>query len=391
MGRFETGSFVNTWKQIPLRWFVGVSAVFLFLILILGLRPKDFSFSDRVNWITDQTGIRFSKYGIAYTDPFIEWAGTNLPQSNGFSIEIALKPASAKGDGFNFILALYNEKNSEQLVMGQWRSWIILMNGDDYAHKKRTKRITINTAPLPASTQLITVTTGPKGTKVYAGGQLIRSKKNFKLKIPAGAKSRLLLGNSVYNRHSWRGAVHGLAFYRYPLTAPDVALHFNRWSKTRKFSFAKPDKPSLLYFFDENGGARAIDHSGGNHHLKIPSGVPILKREILALTWFEFGFNRSHVTDIFINLLGFFPLGFLLTATLIKSGGAFGKQAVLITVGVCFMTSLTIEIIQAWMPSRSSDLLDLGANTMGALIGAISCRIFSVWVYSKVKPSGPKG
>ncbi len=376
-------SCVKTLKQIPLKWFIGVSAVFLFIILILGLRSKDFSFSDRVSWTTDQPGIRFSKYGIAYTDPFIDWAETNLPQSNGFSIEIALMPASDHDERFNFILALYNEKNSTQLVMGQWRSWIILMNGDDYAHKRRTKRITIDTAPLPPTAQLITVTTGPKGTKIYVGGQLIRSKKNFTLKIPTGAKSRLLLGNSVYNRHSWRGAVHGLAFYRYPLTAQDATRHFNGWSKTRKFSFAKPDKPSLLYFFDESGGAKVRDHSGGDHHLKIPSGVPILKKEILALTWYEFEFNRSHVTDVIVNLLGFLPLGFILSATLIKSGGAFGKQAVLITLGVCFITSLTIEIIQAWMPSRSSDLLDLGANTLGALIGAISCRIFNLWVYNK--------
>jgi len=182
-----------------------------------------------------------------------------------------------------------------------------------------------------------------------------------------------------------------LAFYRYPLTAQDAARHFNRWSKTRNFSFAKPDKSSLLYFFDEKGGASARDHSGGNHHLKIPSGMPILKREILALTWYGFEFNRSHVADIIVNLLGFLPLGFILSATLIKSGAVFEKQAVLITLGVCFMASLTIEIIQAWMPSRSSDLLDLGANTLGALIGAIACRIFNVWVYSKVKQPGPKG
>ena len=217
MGRFETGSCVNTWKQIPLKWFVGVSAVFLLFILILGLRPKDFSFSGRVSWITDQAGIRFSKYGIAYTDPFIERAETNLPQANGFSIEIALKPASDHDKGFNFILALYNQKNSAQLVMGQWRSWIILMNGDDYAHKRRTKRITIDTAPLPPTTQLITVTTGPKGTKIYVGGQLIRSKKNFTLKIPAGPKSRLLLGNSVYNRHSWRERFTDWRFIDIPL------------------------------------------------------------------------------------------------------------------------------------------------------------------------------
>jgi hypothetical protein len=44
----------------------------------LGLRPKDFNFSNNAQWIHDQPGIRFSKYGIAFTDPFEE-----LREENG--------------------------------------------------------------------------------------------------------------------------------------------------------------------------------------------------------------------------------------------------------------------------------------------------------------------
>jgi len=59
-------------KEISIKCLVGLSVAILFGILVFGLRPKGFSFSNSVNWITEQPGIRFSKYGIAYTNPFLE-------------------------------------------------------------------------------------------------------------------------------------------------------------------------------------------------------------------------------------------------------------------------------------------------------------------------------
>lgn len=70
------------------------------------------------------------------------------------------------------------------------------------------------------------------------------------------------------------------------------------------------------------------------------------------------------------------PFGFILYGTLIRLGGAFEKQGVLLTVAFCFLVSFAIEILQAWMPSRSSDLLDLLLNTLGAWLGALTYRLF---------------
>jgi glycopeptide antibiotics resistance protein len=46
----------------------------------------------------------------------------------------------------------------------------------------------------------------------------------------------------------------------------------------------------------------------------------------------------------------------------------------LITMALCFAISLSIEIVQAWLPSRSSQTLDVILNTTGALIGAMIYR-----------------
>jgi hypothetical protein len=89
--------------------------------------------SNAVSLIESQAGIRFGKYGIAYTDPIEELREKNGLGGNGFSIEITLKPLDNE-EGFNFILALHNGNDRSQLLLGQWRSWNIAMNEDDYDH-----------------------------------------------------------------------------------------------------------------------------------------------------------------------------------------------------------------------------------------------------------------
>jgi hypothetical protein len=357
-------------KKNSLKWLTGLSIAVLFVILFFGLRPKGFYFSNSVSRIEDKAGIRFGKYGIAYTDPIRELRKANDFGENGFSIEIAVKPLNYE-EGFNFIFLLHNGNDRHQLLLGQWRSWIIAMNGDDYDHKRKVKRISVNTASVPPAILLLTLTTGTEGTNVYLNGQLVKSKKDLTLHIPYGEKTRLILGNSLYGKHSWRGDVYGLAFYRHILTDQDATLHFKRWSQDRNFSFARKDKPFVLYYFDEKEGTRVSDHAGGDHYLKMPSQMPILEKELLSSPWKRIKFDKMGLYDIVINILGFIPLGLTVTLTLSKLGCASMKKTVYFTLFFCVAVSLIIEIAQAWMPSRSSSQLDLMCNTAGSVIGIV--------------------
>ncbi len=371
--------------KISLKLMPGLSATILIIILIFGLRLKGFSFSNNVDWIKDQPGIRFRQYGIAFTKPSFQFVQKDISAPNGFSLEIAIKPASKYETGFNFIMALHSGKDRNQLLMGQWKSWIILMNGDDYDNKRKTKRIAVDTASTTPTARYITITSGESGTKVYFDGQLIRAKNDLILKIPNGGQTRLLIGNSVYGKHTWEGEVYGLSFYKYELTSHDAAHNFKEWSKRRHFSFAQKSKAILLYYFDEKKGERAIDHSGGNLHLEIPPKMQILEREILSPIWKDWKLKGAFIQDMIINLAGFIPLGFTLIATLMKLGGIFKKKSVLITFVLCFVVSLMIEIIQAWIPSRSSQMLDLVLNSIGALIGMIIFRFLQIFGQQAVK------
>ncbi len=377
--------FIKHYTRISLKWWVALSVAVLVGILIFGLNPKGYKFANEVRWIKDRPGIRFGKYGIAYTNSFFKSNAGNHSKSDCFSIEFALKTASYQERGTNFILVLHNGSDRSQLLIWQYHSWIIIMNGDDYDHKRRTKRIAVNIGSQVPIPRFLAVTTGEAGTEVYLDGRFVGRKKDLTLKIPNGGKARLLIGNSVYGKQSWQGDVYGLVFYGYTLTARDIKRHFNRWIQDKNFFFAEENKPIALYFFDEKTGVRAIDHAGGKHDLEIPVRMRIFKKKILSSEWTGFKFNKSMNEDNILNLLGFIPFGFIFAATLMKFGGTLEKHYFFITVLFCFTVSLIIEVLQAWLPSRSSSMPDLIFNTLGALIGAVILRFFMVSNQGKSK------
>jgi len=367
---------LSSFKQIPLKWLIGLSVVFLLIILAVGLKPKGMRFGNRVSWIKDRPGVRFSRLGIAYTRPLGDLTLPQNSEADGFSIEIAMKPAGYRGRRFQFILVLHDGDDSEQLVVAQYHSWLIVMNGDDYAYKKKIKRISVDAASPSPITRFVTLTSGEEGTRIFFDGKPVATEKELRLRIPIGNQTRIVVGNSVYGRHPWHGDIYGLALYNYPLASQKVAHHFDCWSKEGRFLFAGRDNPFALYFFDETGGAEVRDHSGANRHLEIPLMMQVLKRRILAPPWIDFRLDSGFISDALVNFTGFIPFGFILFATLLKFGPAIEKHAFLVTIALCFSVSLSLEIAQAWMPSRSSSMLDLILNTLGGLAGTTLCRFF---------------
>ena len=358
---------------------VGILVAFFLIILVAGLKPKGFRLTNKVSWIEDRAGVRFNMFGIAFTDPFriSGPAGTTLLDE--FSIEIALKPADYHKRRYKFVLVVHNGNDNEQLMIGQWLSLLIIMNGDDYDYERKVKRITLN-SPSPSPTvRFLTIATGKEGTRLYVDGRLVKTQKDLTLKLPPGGNVRLVVGNSTYGKEYWSGDIYGLALYGRTLSLQEAADHYTRWADERSFAYALDDNPFAVWLFDEKKGTLAQEHAGSSLHLKIPQRMQIPDKQILTPPWKKFWFNKGFIIDIFINLLGFMPFGFILYAVLIRFGGNTERHGVLITVTFCFALSLSIEIFQAWIPSRSSYLLDLVLNTLGGFIGAITCWSFKMF------------
>ena len=364
-------------SRVPKTIVVGLLIINIIIIAVLGLYPKGFSTKNQVSRIPGSPGIKFEKQGIAFTDPFSFTQQRGMSHPGEISFEIALHPESFKTDGFNFILALHSGKDSDQLLFGQWQSHFIVMNGDDYSNKRRLKRISFNAAALPNTTLFVTVTAGKNGTVIYVNGRAIRSQSDFSLKLPNLSRApRLTIGNSVYGHNSWRGAIYGLAIYRHELSKQAVEHHYQNWAQGHTFAFAKQANPMCLYLFDEGSGSSVWDHSGLHHHLYMPTTMQVLKRKFLSFSQ-EKGWSGWLNADRILNLIGFIPLGILLSAALLSPHQAVEGMHIVKTVFLCFLLSLFLETVQAWLPSRSSDMADLILNTFGSFIGAVVFGLLS--------------
>jgi VanZ family protein len=369
-------SISNRKRPFSFRMLLWINLGTLLLIIFFGLHFKSFSLSNNVAWIDGQDGIRFGHYGIAYTDTAFPLISSNS-ESTGLSLELAIRPEDSKDDRFKILLSIHAGNDSEQLLLGQWRSSLIVMNGDDYDGSKRTPKIGVNNALPPQSNAFINITSGTNGTHVYVNGHLRASNGRLMLKIPNDkADAVLVLGNSPYGRHSWTGDIYGLAIYEIILNPQDSASHFDQWSQQHIFSFPRNIDPKIFYTFDDKSGSRAFDHGPKDHHLVIPYRMKILKKEILVAPWNESRLDRQLVQDMLMNLVGFIPPGFFFFALMIHLGDFYEKHGFLLTVCTCFIISFSIELAQAWIPSRSSQSLDLIFNTLGGFVGAIFYQLY---------------
>lgn len=75
--------------------------------------------------------------------------------------------------------------------------------------------------------------------------------------------------------------------------------------------------------------------------------------------------------DLIANLAGYGPLGVLLALGAMRRGGAVGRRAVTLATVIAAALSLTMEMLQSYLPVRVASNLDLGLNVLGAWGGAV--------------------
>jgi VanZ family protein len=80
-------------------------------------------------------------------------------------------------------------------------------------------------------------------------------------------------------------------------------------------------------------------------------------------------YNRPNYSDIVINVLGFLPFGFcfFLHRHVRRPQRLVSNALLVVLAGVAI--SLTIEVAQAWLPSRTSSMNDFLTDTAGTLLG----------------------
>lgn len=92
-------------------------------------------------------------------------------------------------------------------------------------------------------------------------------------------------------------------------------------------------------------------------------GLPLF--DFLLAPWPRY----YRIEDIVLNVLGFIPLGFVLTAAWPEHWPR--PRAAMLSILLCALLSLSLETLQTLLPTRVASNIDLGANIIGGALGAL--------------------
>jgi VanZ like family len=341
------------------------------IVLVAGLWPFHAP-KNNVSWIAGENGLHFERYGTAVTSNPFHPGGSNGESS--CSLEIWLVPGpSRKGT----ILAFGDAGDSRV-------SLSLLQVGDDLAIVRylvdaqgnvTRPWLTIESV-FRGGPVFMTVTSGRAGTLVYIDGLLAKASSEFGLERK-DLFGRLVLATSTTN-NSWTGNVLGLAIYSKELSDEQVSRHFHSWASAQGPALAASEAPEALYLFNERAGKVAHNEHDPDTNLIIPAHYLVLRNPLLQAPWGNYrgrwsaAHYRGYWQDVGINVVGFMPVGFCFVAYF--SSVKRWQRPVALAVFLGFILSLTIEVLQALLPTRDSGMTDVITNTAGTALGTMLYR-----------------
>jgi len=358
--------------------------------LLFGLWPLNFFPENRVRWLSGHDGIQFYKPpgssrrahgGIVHSESPLD-VRTGSEAFTPATIEMYLESHGGKPGGLAHIVSFHDGYPLSPLVIGLWKSYLIIRSRDNRGDARDTYRdIGLKNGLIANEKKLITVASGPERTEIYVNGQLARS---YDIRSLIGVdhfSGHLNLGNSAIGHNAWAGNLYGLALYDTLLTSEQIRQHHTLWTdRTVKVSATFEPEPMVLYTFAERTGASVHDQMPDKNHLTIPPAFKALKRYVVLQFWRNMKWSRGVAVDILVNIAGFVPFAICMLVLLTGCGRMPRRQAAFLTVLAGAALSFIIETSQLALPTRTLSSLDLLCNTAGAALG-----VLAFWMVTRVK------
>jgi len=354
------------------RWFGWLSLVIVAGYFVVGLWPFEFRPPNRVNWLADRVGLHFEPYGIA-CDP------APLPQSASrsssklcanFTVELWLEAHHEPANNIFDILTIHNGNLPFDFVLFQWKQDFLLRATTQHPRLGgEIPELDVDDALPEGQARFITVRGDGAGTDFYLDGLAADHFPHFTLNA-AALDGQLILGNDASGKQSWTGRLLGMAIYNRALDKADISRHYALWTHGHASQLTNAPGLRTIYLFDEGRGQQAADSSGNRHHVIIPAIFQPVHRDLLIPPWKDISYDRPDYSDMVVNILGFVPFGFCfyLHRWSLRPNQRATNAFLVVLAGAA--VSLTIEILQAWLPNRVSSTTDVLTNTAGTLLGA---------------------
>jgi hypothetical protein len=328
---------------------------------------------NQVSWLSQENGVRFGDHAsIVSANPFKAHATQEI---DSCSVEVWLKPGRIDSGGM--ILAFYwPESRVVPFALRQWGTGLALEPEGTQGPLFPVKgEIYIGDVFGSLKPVFITITSGEAGTTVYMDGKLVKRVSSFAIST-RDLTGQFVVGGAPSYSSNWPGDVKGLAIYDRDLSAAEVSQGFVDWTTGSKPDSARSTGLVARYLFDEKRGNVAHNQVDSATNLLIPEHFFVLDQRFLERPWNEFRPGWAYWKDAAVNVVGFIPLGFFFYAYFSQLRGA--KHSVAVTIALGFAVSLTIEVLQAFLPTRDSGMTDLITNTFGTWLGVMVFRLKAV-------------
>ena len=339
------------------------------VLLYLGLEPFDLRRPNRVRWSPTQPSLVFEGHGMAYSRKEVRIGPT---AEGGLSIEAWVVPSPRPASHKSTILALDDGSGMPIEITTEGRSLSLRYPLED---EDGVRSYALSLAPTLERGRegYLAVASGPGGTRLYIDGMApIQLRSPYALLRPEQEfRARLVLGSSLRGLHGWTGEFRGVALYERTLAETEVGEHAARVRASGPRALLGEPGLRALYVFDEGGGPRVRNLVEDAAALELPQWIWALRWDVLsappALSALR---SQGFRGDVLRNLLGFVPLGILLTIIVRRRlrGPAVACFVVVCAAGT--LLSLGIELGQAMLPSRFSSALDLLLNVAGTALGS---------------------
>ena len=338
------------------------------IILVAGLWPFRAP-RNRAKWVGNMDGLRFiPNSGVRSAAAF----HPQSPKANtSESIEIWLVPGSAQDT--NTILSFDDSDHpGAPFLLRQYKDGLIVRQPYiDSQGVPQNKLLAVSNAVSEGNPVFVTVTMGVRDTSIYIDGILSESFTK-RGKSTNNLTGQLVVGDGPRGRDGWTGQVRGLAMYGSQLTSSEVAEHYASWEKKQQLINRVGENPVALYLFNEHKGDLVLNQLDSTYNLVIPERYFALHPAFLSSVTSDYQPTWGYWQDIGVNIAGFIPYGFFFA--ILWSELHVIKHPSVTTVFVGLLISLTIEVLQVFLPTRSSGSTDLITNTLGAAMGVMIYR-----------------
>jgi hypothetical protein len=315
-----------------------------------------------VGWSPVGQGLRFKRNGLVVSN-----AALRPPENDyqSYAVELLVRPATTRGS--HTILGFYSPGRPAQFLVRQYLDGLLVTH-DARFDRDPSRTIKFDADHVFSTGQLVqlTISSGGDGTTVYVDGQIAEYVPTFRISRDE-LSGEIIIGTSPVTHNTWSGELRGLAIYSKELTPVAALQHYKDW--TEQDGSFDVDRALARYDFREGAGSEIRDEVVSGPNLEIPKMFSISHKGFLRSPVSEFSFNWKYAADVLINIVGFIPLGVIVCSCLLWNTRT--RNAILLAAVSCGLLSLTIEILQYYIPPRGSGITDILTNSLGGLIGAL--------------------